>query len=42
VSEKQRERRRADTHHLILVLDEELDTLNGGSAGLSDGLEEEL
>ena len=28
------------THHLILVLDEELDTLDGGSGGLGDGLQD--
>ena len=28
------------TDHLILVLDEELDTLDGGSGGLGDGLQD--
>lgn len=28
---------RPATHHLILVLDKELDTLDGGGAGLGDG-----
>lgn len=30
--------RRKSAYHLVLVLNEELDTLNGGSGGLGDGL----
>ena len=37
---RQAESDRDPTHHLILVLHQELDTLDGGGGGLGDGLED--